>query len=271
MADLGKAFEDAIRDKITTIPQKADVLAVARAKGRVLAVPGSMDYVQQVLPYCPAAEKQIVEPNATPPDLTTFDVLFVGCPGQLPLDKWREPINQFLASGGVLLTTDWCLDNLIVPMFPNTIRNGGSVEGSFELHVTNPKHPIVTGMEKFNGTPWEVEVASHQIAVLDNKKVQVLLSAPEMGEPSAVLVAFEVGAGLVVHAISHFHLQGTDERGEYVCAWLLTNVVEEGVARRHLKTGPVPGKPRVQILKSSPIPAAPPPPPSRIRIIKKPE
>jgi hypothetical protein len=54
-----------------------------------------------------------------------------------------------------------------------------------------------------------------------------------MGHPSAVLVAFEVGKGMVVHAISHFHLQGSARKGEYVSAYILTNVIDEAMRRRH--------------------------------------
>ena len=77
------------------------------------------------------------------------------------------------------------------------------------------------------------EGSSHRIGILDEKRVQLILDAPKMKDPSAVLVSFAVGKGLVVHAISHFHLQGSAKTGEYVSAYILTNVIDEAMRRRH--------------------------------------
>ena len=54
-----------------------------------------------------------------------------------------------------------------------------------------------------------------------------------MKKPSAVLVTFPFGEGTVVHAISHFHLQGGSQKGKYVSAFILTNVIEEAINQRH--------------------------------------
>src|SRR5437879_3997751 len=108
MSDLENVFAKVLRDKVATMPEKAELLDAVQSRGRILAVRGSYDYVEQVLPFCPAAHKQAIDPCEVPPDLDGFDVLFVGCPGDLPLDRWRGPLHQFLHGGGVLLTTDWC-------------------------------------------------------------------------------------------------------------------------------------------------------------------
>lgn len=259
MAEIGKVFEKVIADKVRTIPEKAQVIETAKEKGRLLAVRGSMDYVEKVLPYCYAAEKVLVDAHDSPPELRSFDAIFIGCPGNIRLSDWGKPLAAFLDGGGVLLTTDWCLDKIVAKLFPKTVTKKGSAQGSFPLRVRMPEHPLLSGITNCAGTPWVVEGASHRIHVLDPKRVRVVLDAPGMGEPSAVLVAFEVGRGLVVHAISHFHLQGSDANGEYVSAYLLTNVIDEAMRRRH----PEPATPRIRVLNSSE-----PKTPLRIRILK---
>lgn len=233
MDNLKKVFDKVVQDKIRTIPGKAKTIETAKSKGRILAVKGSYDYVERVLPYCYAAEKVVIGRHDPVPDCERFDVLFVGCPGKLSLKHWQPAITAFLAGGGVLLTTDWCLNNLTAKLFPAMIRREGDASGTYSLHVVTPSHPVVAGIPKCEGTPWVVEAASHRIRILDQKNVTTILEAPSMGEPSAVLVAFDVGPGLVVHAISHFHLQGSAESGEYVSAFILTNVIDEAVRRRH--------------------------------------
>lgn len=237
MAKLDEVFKQVIEDKIRTVPGKARTIQTAKERGRLLAVRGTYDYVERILPYCYAAEKKLIEPAAPVPPLYDYDVIFVGCPGKLPFGNWQKPLLGFLDSGGVLLTTDWCLLNLIEKLFPKVIRRGGSASGTFPLRVRQAQHPLIEGITDCSGTPWVIEAASHRIEIIDKKRVVTILDAPDMGEPSPVLVAFEVGKGLVVHAISHFHLQGSEKAGEYVSAYILTNIIDEAIRRRHSQQG----------------------------------
>jgi len=258
MVELHKVFDKVLQDKIRTIPGKAKVIETAKTKGRLLAVHGNYDYVEKILPHCYAAVKVLIQPNEAPPNLRDFDVVFVGCPGKVSVSQWAKPLVSFVEVGGVLLTTDWCLANLVQPVFPQTIRQEGTAQGTFPLHVRQPGHPLLEGIASCEGTRWIVEGASHRIGILNRKAVEVILDAPTMGEPAAVLVTFPVGKGLVVHAISHFHLQGSEETGEYVSAYLVTNVIDEAIRRRHLE----PLAPRIHVLDPSK-PSSPP----RIRIV----
>lgn len=233
MDKLDQVFNKVIEDKIRTVPGKAKVIETARQRGRLLAVRGNYDYVEQVLPHCYAAEKVLINPRDNPPPLDKFDVVFVGCPGKLSLATWNKTLHGFLHAGGVLLTTDWCLANLVQKLFPKEIEMKGIAAGTFPLRVRQPGHPLLEGIPNCSGTPWVVETASHRIGIVDKKRVMTILDAPAMGDPSPVLVAFEVGKGLVVHAISHFHLQGSKQQGEYVSAYILTNVIDEAMRRRH--------------------------------------
>src|SRR5947209_1820686 len=76
----------------------------------------------------------------------------------------------------------------------------------------------------------------------------------------ANLVAFDFGKGMVVHVISHFHLQGSEERGEYISAYILTNVIDEAIRRRH----PEQAAPRIRLIESGPAAR-----PARIRILNR--
>jgi hypothetical protein len=238
MNKLKEIFGQVVQDKIRTVPGKAKVIETAQTKGRVLAVRGTYDYVEKILPYCYAAEKRLIDPGDPLPHISDYDVVFVGCPGSVNIAAWQKVMFGFLEAGGVLLTTDWCLANLVHKLFPKTLRKKGTAQGKFPLRVRQPSHPLLEGIANCEGTPWVVEAASHRVEVLDPKNVEVILDAPTMGEPSPVLVAFGVGKGLVVHAISHFHLQGSDQSGEYVSAYILTNVIDEAMRRRHPEQAP---------------------------------
>jgi hypothetical protein len=249
---------------------------MAKSRGRILALRGIYDYLDQVLPHCYAADKQLLEPDPhrPPADLATYDVVMVGCPATLAVDSWGPALLGLLDAGGVLVTTDWGLHNVVQLVFPGTIARQGSAEGSFPLRVRNPASPLLQGIEGCAGTPWVVESGSDRIGILDPKRVDVVLDAPAMGEPSPVLVTFPVGRGLVVHAISHFHLQGSAESGVYVSAYLLTNIVDEAVRRRHL----APAERRVKVLSggsggsgaSGDKVSAPPAPGGRVRLLSGP-
>ena len=101
---------------------------------------------------------------------------------------------------------------------------------------------------------------SHRIRVVEPRRVQVVLEAPEMGACPAIMVAFDFGKGMVVHVISHFHLQGSEERGEYISAYILTNVIDEAIRRRH----PEQAAPRIRLIESGPAAR-----PARIRILNR--
>ena len=264
MKNAGKLFEKVLADKVRAIPDKARLIETARKKGRLLAVRGSMDYVEQVVPHVYAAEKVVVDANRRPADLTGFDVIFVGCPGRLALADWGEPINAFLLAGGVLMTTDWCLKNIVQRLFPNTIKKHGTAQGTFPLRVKRHGHPLIEGIPNCEGTPWVIEGWSHRIEVLDPQQVEVVLDAPGMGGSNqAVLVNFNVGRGLVVHAISHFHLQGSEKSGEYVSAYILTNIIDEAMRRRH------PSSPKgIRVLDNPSKPKEQGQTPLRIRVLK---
>lgn len=259
MGDLKKTFDDVIANKVRAFPEKARVIERARKDGRLLAVRGSMDYVEKVLPYCYAAEKIVVDPGSKPPELSGFDAIFIGCPGELNLHDWKRPLIMFVKDGGVLLTTDWCLENVIQKLFPKTIRKQGIIGGTFPLRVRNAGHALLEGISDIQDRLWIIEGMSHRIDIVDLKTVEVLLDAPKMGEPAAVLVAFPAGKGLVVHAISHFHLQGSDESGEYFSAYILTNVIDEAIRRKRPELHPS----RIRLIKSDTTER-----PLRIRILK---
>ena len=233
MTRIARMFKTIEQRKIHVLSGKAEVIEHAKSHGRVLAVPGKYDHLEQVVPHLPTGTRDLVDRKSPPPNLSSYDVLIVGCPGALPLRRWRDPINEFLRAGGVMVTSDWCLHNMIEKLFPGTIRNRGSAWGKYPLRVWTPGHPLLDGLSDLNGTRWVVKAWSQRIEVNDPRRVQVVLDAPKMRKENAILVCFSVGAGLVVHAISHFCLQGSDERGNYVSAFILTNAIDDAMWRKH--------------------------------------
>ena len=62
---------------------------------------------------------------------------------------------------------------------------------------------------------WWLEASSYPISVVDEERVEVLITSRELGEKYGerpVAVWFRWGEGDVFHMISHYYLQRTEER-----------------------------------------------------------
>jgi len=84
---------------------------------------------------------------------------------------------------------------------------------------------------------WWLETKSYPIQVLNPVEVNVLIYSRDIkykwGE-GAVLCYFDVGSmgGRVIHIISHTHLQKGGEKGKFVSALILTNILDEKISRK---------------------------------------
>lgn len=237
--DYSKLFARLEQDKLA-MPNKKEIIDTLKKKGRLLGVKGSMDYIQEVVPHCYASEKALVSADGPVPPLGEYTAVLVGCPGDLN-SKWRSALKTFVANGGFLITTDWALA-LLHDIFPGYISYGGTASGDKSIKFCDLGHPFLEGIKGKGLGVWHVETASHTVMVDAPKAVKVLLSAKDL-DPDPVMVTFPYEKGTVVHFISHFHLQKSDNDTRYVCAFILTNIIEEATRQKyHL---PVSGRVRL--------------------------
>ncbi|RMG07526.1 MAG: hypothetical protein D6731_23665 [Planctomycetota bacterium] len=143
-------------------------------------------------------------------------ILFVNCPGQLTPAGLRR-VEAFVRGGGLLVTTDWALKNVLEKAFPGYVEANGrnTKDDVVRVEFRSCADTFLEGLLDPDDDPlWWLEGSSYPIRVLDDS-VTVLASSREMGRrygDPAVAVSFEVDAGKVYHLTSHFYLQRTETR-----------------------------------------------------------
>lgn len=247
--DYSGLFRRLEREK-SFLPGKAAIIKTLKEEGRLLAVKGSMDHVERVLPHCYAAEKTIVGPHARVPDLGKYTGVLIACPGRLTKD-WHQAIKEYVAAGGFLVTTDWTL-RLLERVFPGNVSYAGRAHGSYPVRFRNLSHPFLHGVKEKGIGSWDLESSSYLVSIDDPKAVEVHMEA-EGVDPSPIMMSFRHGRGSVVHFVSHFHLQESHDSTRYVSAFLLTNIIEEAMKARY----PDHTAGRVRLASAAPLSARP--------------
>lgn len=157
--------------------------------------------------------------------------LLVNCACDIPGDA-RPRIASFVEEGGLLMTSDWALRDLIEKLFPEKIGHSGisteqlkhadeSGKEFVDVELGNTKSPsLIAAFEAARkaGIPvrWWLEPSSHVIAIKDTGAVKVLLRSSELQRrygSDVIQAAFQHDLGLVVHQISHVNLQHTMSSG----------------------------------------------------------
>jgi hypothetical protein len=214
-------------------PLDARALEMVEASD-VVVVGGCYDHVEKVLdalemPYTPLAGEQLGAIRLNPDQL-----LVVNCPGDLPRGVIAG-IEEFVASGGSLFTTDWALRHVVQAAFPGTISYGGrpTHDDVVRIELTENDNPFLSGVVDGRDDPqWWLEASSYPIHIDDPDRVQVLMRSRELEEKygeSPVAVLFPHGKGEVFHMISHYYLQRTELRSERHAAPASSWAAEKGV------------------------------------------
>ena len=183
--------------------------------GEVLVMPGRYDQIQDVLD---TVNVQYVLGHPTGDALRQARILIVNCPGD-GVSGYELQVKDWVAAGGLLLTTDWAIEPLqrmfpalirwngkttrdeCIKLDPRTVGKGGLVP-SWDMTV--PDQPV-----------WWLEGSSYPFTVSD--EVDVLLTSEELKrryDSSLVAVQWNHGLGKVRHMISHIYLQRTESRSD---------------------------------------------------------
>jgi len=235
---------------------KKDIVKAVEKHGKILAVEGRFEKPKKVIENMYAAEKRTIKPNQIMKyDLGLYDIVLIGCPGNQIPEAAHPRIQVFVQNGGWLITTDWALVSIVEKLFPGYIRWNNQKTGDVVVacQLADPTHPFLDGVksemtrEKWikkatkntseDEFRWWLETKSYPIRVLNPVEVNVLIYSRELkykwGE-GAVLCYFDVGklGGRVIHIISHTHLQKGGEKGKFVSALILTNILDEKISRK---------------------------------------
>jgi hypothetical protein len=187
------------------------------AKTQVVVVGGCYDHGEQIFDLCEIPRSLIAPESVAGINLDPDQILFVNCPGNVP-PRGLAKIESFVRQGGLLVTTDWALKNVIQAVFPGTIEFNQRATGDDVVRVVfeQVEDTFLEGLIDPKADPlWWLEGSSYPIRILDRERVQVLVSSREMEErygEAPIVVAFEHGAGKVYHLTSHFFLQRTETR-----------------------------------------------------------
>ncbi len=199
-------------------PLTAEALEEITASDLII-VGGCYDHVERVLTALEVPFKLVSDQQLSDLTLSPEQLLIINCPGNLPQASLRQ-VAKFVESGGTLFTTDWALRNVIEPAFPGVIEYNDTPTGDdvVRIQVLDSQSPYLQGVLDVDDDPqWWLEGSSYPIRILDEEKVQVLITSKELGEKygeEPVAVVFKHGDGEVFHMISHYYLQRSDLRSE---------------------------------------------------------
>ncbi|MFX0009188.1 MAG: PHD finger domain-containing protein [Candidatus Hermodarchaeota archaeon] len=235
---------------------KKDVVEAVEKHGRILAVEGRYEKPKKVVDHMYAAKNETIKPgDIMKKNLSDYDVVLIGCPGDQIPSSALPKINEYVTSdGGWLVTTDWAIKHIVEVIFPGYIRWNGAktADAVVGCQILEPNHPFLEGVvseiqqDKWQkGGPkdakkaefkWWLETRSFPIQVL-NPEVKVLIVSWEIKQKwgeAPVLCYFDYGkmGGRVIHLISHTHLQKGGVKGKYASALILTNILDEKVSQK---------------------------------------
>jgi hypothetical protein len=185
----------------------------------IIVVPGTYDHIHNVLSALKMPFK-IVEAYQIPQ--TTFrpdQTVYVNCASNFP-EAAAIKLSGFVEAGGMLITTDWALKNVLEVGFPGTVKynNKATPDCVVGIELIDKEDEVVKGFmdeDKDAKPQWWLESSSYPIEVLDHERVKVLVRSEELGKQygaDPVIVRITWGKGVVYHMISHFYLQRSETK-----------------------------------------------------------
>ena len=206
----------------------------------IIVTTGSYDHAETVfralhVPHIVVNPSDVMNINLSPDK-----ILFVNCPGTGFGEEGLKKIKRFVASGGMLVTTDWALKNVLEPLFPEYVKYNGvkTADDVVKVKFNREEDSFFAKFIDEQDEPlWWLEVSSYPITVLDPNRVKVLAYSDEMkrkyGE-SPIIISFEYKLGIVYHMTSHLYLQRSDTRTARHKKVAIAYAAEKGIALDNL-------------------------------------
>ncbi len=142
-------------------------------------------------------------------DLKEAKVLVVDCgPKNLSLAGLMK-VQQFVANGGYLFTTDWMLDRIDQQIFPGFIAWNGAMNSQkmYDAEIVGV-HPNLF-KNVVSNAHWKMDIHCHLIRVLNKDAVKVLAVSRQLvlddpDRQGILAVVFPFNRGYVMHMTAHF-------------------------------------------------------------------
>lgn len=236
-SDRQRAYRAGARVARERVAQDAPLDAAALEQveaSDIVVVPGIYDHVEHVLEALEMPHTRVMPPQLDTITLRPEQLLVINCPGQVSLEA-IERVREFVGAGGSLFTTDWALRHVIEPAFPDTVayNDRATSDTVVRIEVLKADNPFLQGVMDGDDDPqWWLEGSSYPIKVLDNDRVEVLITSRELGAAygeSPIAVLFPHGEGEVFHMISHYYLQRTELRNARHRSAATSYAAEKGV------------------------------------------
>jgi hypothetical protein len=186
--------------------------AILPSKDKILELQGTWDDAGHALHGFGLTYTRIPPSQLSAKRLFNVKVMIVDCgcnlaPGNAPL------IQQFVESGGHLITTDWALDSCLSRCFPGFLEaNGNYSEASIvDATLVCPDAELTSGTT--SPTFWKLEKRSQFVRQLSPQVEVVARSRGVLRQDpwgQGILAAcFNYGRGRVLHLVGHFDTNST--------------------------------------------------------------
>lgn len=206
-----------VRDRLAN-EDKEDLAALeAINPADILVVNGTYDHIHLVMQHLQIPHEALSQEQLLSRKLLPNQTVFVNCASSFPEAAARQ-LAGFVAAGGLLITTDWALKNVLEVGFPGYVQYNGkpTADEVVRIELLDRIDEVLSGfLDEASDPVWWLEGSSYPIELLNTKAVHVLMRSKELGErygEEAVIVRFPHGEGMVYHLISHFYLQRTETR-----------------------------------------------------------
>ncbi|MFW9876579.1 MAG: hypothetical protein ACFFG0_26080 [Candidatus Thorarchaeota archaeon] len=198
-------------------PMDLEILQKVK-ESSIIIVSGSYDKVEIVLDMIKVPYVLVQPEEVSQIELKPDQILIMNCPGNIH-DDILPKVKEFVKRGGFLFTTDWALLNILEKIFPELVKYNQRPTGDdcVAVQVVDKSNKFLEGLFKADEKPiWWLESSSYPIQILDNKKVNVLVTSKEMEQKygeAPIVITFEYGdGGTVLHMTSHYYLQRAELR-----------------------------------------------------------
>ncbi len=188
-------------------------------KNQIIEVKGKWDNAGHILHSFGIPSTQIGSKDLTEKLLAQTKVLIINCGARLSSEN-QSLIKSFVSKGGLLLTTDWALNDCISPCFPGYVKWSGEFSQVGVLNdaqIATKDARLVRSV--LSPSYWKLEDKSQLVDVL-NADVDVLVVSKTLAYDSAgsgiLAFSFPYDKGQVLHLVGHF-----DNNSDYASANIL--------------------------------------------------
>jgi len=189
---------------------------------QILCVDGDFDHIHHPLealniPHARISSGRLLGPALE--EMKHVKAVLINCARRFPMEQALRAA-EFVKQGGLLVTTDWALENVIQVAFPGTLSWNNRKTGNEFVEVQPYDYKTPAAMMLHNvalatGEPlrWWLEASSYPMEFPTEKLgqgIEILLYSNDLKERygnGTVMARFSWGKGSVIHMISHAFLQ----------------------------------------------------------------